>query len=176
MPCLNFARAILTLHSYVFRDGQAIPDSELEQVNRAADTSTNSEPISQTNTHQSETTLQKITSWASSAVSTESSSINTPTSSNSTLNASTDSHALAEADHEEKGAAQEDHGEVEVKDLGWNELPKDVPFPLVGGLPNEELWLLVRRFNMVGFPHEERGVRESQVLQGLTMMSSKCTM
>ncbi|TGO80846.1 hypothetical protein BPOR_1631g00010 [Botrytis porri] len=59
----------------------------------------------------------------------------------------TDSHALAIADHEEKGAAQLDHGNVEVRDLGWNDHPDDVPTPLVGGLPNEELWTLVRRFN-----------------------------
>ena len=61
----------------------------------------------------------------------------------------TDSHVLANADHEEKGAAQADHGQTEVKDLGWSEEPADVPVPLVGGLPNKELWTLIRRFNMV---------------------------
>lgn len=60
------------------------------------------------------------------------------------------SHSLAGDDHEEKGAAQLAHGQTEVKDLGWNEHPTDVPMPLVGGLPNEELWTLVRRFNKVG--------------------------
>jgi len=60
----------------------------------------------------------------------------------------TESHALANADHEEKGAAQHDHGDVEVKNLGWNEKPTNVP-QLVGGLPNEELWTLIRRFNKV---------------------------
>ncbi|PVH86051.1 hypothetical protein DL98DRAFT_650541 [Cadophora sp. DSE1049] len=59
----------------------------------------------------------------------------------------TDSHALANAEHNEKGAAQIDHGHTEVKDLGWNDHPSDVPAPLVGGLPNEELWTLIRRFN-----------------------------
>ncbi|CAD6453371.1 caab79d3-ed60-4df6-a6cd-90c860cd7cb2 [Sclerotinia trifoliorum] len=59
----------------------------------------------------------------------------------------TESHALAVADHEEKGAAQLDHGNTEVRDLGWNDQPDDVPVPLVGGLPNEQLWTLVRRFN-----------------------------
>lgn len=34
-----------------------------------------------------------------------------------------------------------------MRDLGWNEHPAEVPKPLVGGLPNEELWTLVRRFN-----------------------------
>ncbi|KAI9704357.1 MAG: hypothetical protein M1836_007220 [Candelina mexicana] len=59
----------------------------------------------------------------------------------------TESHALAAADHGVKGAAQQDHGAAEVKDLGWQEHVSKVPTPLVGGLPNEELWVLVRRFN-----------------------------
>lgn len=59
---------------------------------------------------------------------------------------STISHSLAVADHDEKGHAQVLHDD-EVKDLGWNESEDQVPKPLVGGLPNEELWLLLRRFN-----------------------------
>ena len=61
----------------------------------------------------------------------------------------TESHELANADHEEKGAAQLDHGQTEVRDLGWNESPTEVPNPVVGGLGNEELWTLIRRFNKV---------------------------
>ncbi len=61
----------------------------------------------------------------------------------------TESHELANADHEEKGAAQLDHGQTEVKDLGWNESPTEIPNPVVGGLSNEELWTLIRRFNKV---------------------------
>jgi len=64
----------------------------------------------------------------------------------------TDSHALATADHDEKGAAQIEHPEPEVKDLGWDKLAEHVPTPVVGGLPNEELWILVRRFNHVSIP------------------------
>lgn len=64
----------------------------------------------------------------------------------------TESHQLAHAKEgeglEELGVAQVDHGHTEVRDLGWNEDPKNVP-PLVGGLPNEELWTLLRRFNKV---------------------------
>ena len=60
----------------------------------------------------------------------------------------TESHALANADHDEKGAAQHDHGEAEVRNLGLNEKPSKIP-DLVGGLPNEELWTLIRRFNKV---------------------------
>lgn len=68
------------------------------------------------------------------------------------------SHELANTDHEEKGAAQVDHGQTEVRDLGWNEHPTDVPTPLVGGLPNEELWTLIRRFNKVCAPFLESTV------------------
>jgi hypothetical protein len=55
-------------------------------------------------------------------------------------NAPTESHAL--------GAAQIAHGD-EIVDLGWNEPKELVAKPLVGGLGNEDLWLLVRRFNKV---------------------------
>jgi len=58
------------------------------------------------------------------------------------------SHALAASDHDVKGLAQEAH-DLEVKDLGWNEPEKNIPSPLVGKLPNEDLWILVRRFNKV---------------------------
>ncbi len=61
----------------------------------------------------------------------------------------TESHKLANAEHEDKGAAQIDHGQTEVKDLGWNEDAKDAPSPLVGGLRNDDLWTLIRRFNKV---------------------------
>ncbi|KAL9108328.1 MAG: hypothetical protein Q9227_006927 [Pyrenula ochraceoflavens] len=61
---------------------------------------------------------------------------------------STDSHALATEDHEIKGAAQRAGKDENVTDLGWRANSKDVE-TLVGGLPNEELWTLVRRFNKV---------------------------
>jgi Protein of unknown function (DUF3292) len=67
-------------------------------------------------------------------------------------NAPTDSHALASQEHEEKGEAQISHDEPEVKDLGWDKVADHQPAPLVGGLPNEQLWTLVRRFNRVCFP------------------------
>jgi hypothetical protein len=63
--------------------------------------------------------------------------------------APTDSHALATQDHDIKGHAQLDHEEAEVKDLGWDEDAEHIPAPLVGGLENEDLWVLVRRFNKV---------------------------
>lgn len=59
------------------------------------------------------------------------------------------SHALATEDNSQHppGLAQLDHDAEEVRDLGWNEKKQDIPAPLVGGMDNEELWLLVRRFN-----------------------------
>lgn len=67
----------------------------------------------------------------------------------------TDSHHLAdmatkETPIEEKGHAQMDHNAVEVKNLGWNTHAKEVAQPMVGGLSNEDLWILVRRFDKVG--------------------------
>lgn len=61
----------------------------------------------------------------------------------------TDSHALAMAQPEEKGAVQVGHDEDELVDLGWNEAEEKIQRPLVGGMDNEELWVLVRRFNKV---------------------------
>ncbi|EPS38100.1 hypothetical protein H072_8160 [Dactylellina haptotyla CBS 200.50] len=70
-----------------------------------------------------------------------------PAQSRGSANAPTDSHALAAADQDVKGAAQIDHNHREVKDLGWNDPTHEIPRPLVGGLSNEELWTLIRRFN-----------------------------
>lgn len=74
----------------------------------------------------------------------------------------TASHSLASetvriapgADDEQhpQGAAQREYDPanddgVEVRNLGWNKRADDVPRPVVGGLRNEELWTLVRRFD-----------------------------
>lgn len=69
------------------------------------------------------------------------------------------SHALATEDHEVKGLAQmgqEPKGE-EVLDLGWNQKKPEIAEPLVGGLDNEELWLLMRRFDKVCEGHSTFG-------------------
>jgi hypothetical protein len=67
----------------------------------------------------------------------------------------TASHALADESldvaPEEKGASQEDHFGTEVHDIGWNEEPDQLPRPLVGGMKNEDLWTLIRRFNKNSF-------------------------
>lgn len=116
----------MPMPGYVFRDGGPIPDSELDEQQRL------NNPPGQSSRADA---VQPSTS--------SSSTFNTPTS--STSHAS-DSHALAHADHEHKGEAQVGHDDS-VKDLGWNEHPADLPKPLVGGLSNEDLWTLVRRFN-----------------------------
>src|SRR5690349_21261797 len=59
------------------------------------------------------------------------------------------SHVLANDDHEIKGHTQIRGGEDEIADLGWNEKKEDIAAPLVGGMDNEELWLLLRRFDKV---------------------------
>ncbi|TGJ83739.1 hypothetical protein E0Z10_g5049 [Xylaria hypoxylon] len=56
------------------------------------------------------------------------------------------SHSLALGDHDEKGIVQEPRDE-EAADLGWNKRKENIPTPLVGGLGNEDLWILIRRFN-----------------------------
>ena len=61
---------------------------------------------------------------------------------------SSESHALATENHDLQGAAQEAGKEARVTNLGWQANAKDVA-TLVGGLPNEKLWTLIRRFNKV---------------------------
>lgn len=56
------------------------------------------------------------------------------------------SHTLATTEHNEKGLAQQYHDD-EVVDLGWSQKKQEVSEPLVGGMDNEGLWLLIRRFN-----------------------------
>ncbi|KAK5118040.1 hypothetical protein LTR62_004086 [Meristemomyces frigidus] len=55
------------------------------------------------------------------------------------------SHALANSgDHEGAVAHGHDSG---LRDLGWNAPDDEIANPLVGKLANEELWVLIRRFN-----------------------------
>jgi hypothetical protein len=79
------------------------------------------------------------------------------------------SHALAASDHDEKGHAQVSH-DNEVNNLGWNEAEDNIANPLVGRLPNEDLWILIRRFNKVS--HRPRSPWHAQFL----IIDSKYTM
>lgn len=128
---------------YVFKDGGPIPDSDLKDPQQQA----NHQPGAVPSMERADELLMSRTSTSTNSNSVAS-IMNTPTSSASASNAPSDSHALASADdHEMKGAVQTNHEAGEVRDMGWNDHPTNVPTPLVGGLPNEELWTLVRRFN-----------------------------
>ncbi|RWQ93545.1 hypothetical protein C8Q69DRAFT_405836 [Paecilomyces variotii] len=63
----------------------------------------------------------------------------------------TDSHALAveqiHPDQDEKGIVQKAGATTGLTDVGWNRRPDDVDSPLVAGWSNEDLWMLIRRFN-----------------------------
>ncbi|KAG8525769.1 uncharacterized protein KY384_000529 [Bacidia gigantensis] len=119
---------------YVFRDGGPVPDCDLKDPqNQTVGQQMNMEQVTRTSTSNS------------------SNNIDTPSSSaggsSSSAEVATESHALANADHEEKGAVQQNQQDGEVRDMGWSDPKSQVPTTLVGGLPNEELWTLVRRFN-----------------------------
>ena len=120
---------------YVFRDGGPVPDSALKDPqDQSVGHQANMEPVTRTTTSDS-----------------SSNHINTPASSSETtsnaLGDATDSHALATQDHDEKGAVQQNHEEGEVRDMGWDNPGRKAPGQLVGGLSNQELWTLIRRFN-----------------------------
>jgi hypothetical protein len=46
---------------------------------------------------------------------------------------------------------------TDVKDLGWHDDVEQVPRPLVAGMSNEELWMLIRRFDKVWEEHRKCG-------------------
>ena len=58
------------------------------------------------------------------------------------------SHVLATQNHAIQGAAQEAGKDDNITNLGWQKNAKGVD-TLVGGLDNDELWMLIRRFNKV---------------------------
>lgn len=63
-----------------------------------------------------------------------------------------DSHDLAFGDHEVKGEAQKQpiiESGAQVRDLGWHKNIADMPGTLIGGVTNENLFAMIRRFNKV---------------------------
>lgn len=73
------------------------------------------------------------------------------------------SHALANSSPSNPrmtGAAQLKSGalDAEVRNLGWAKA--QMATPLIGGLNNEEVWMLVRRFNKVRLAIEQYPDRE----------------
>lgn len=66
----------------------------------------------------------------------------------------TDSHILSQVEPQEKGLAHRAGDTDEVTDLGWNASAEDIQEPLIAGLSNEDLWMLIRRFDKVSSkPH-----------------------
>lgn len=60
----------------------------------------------------------------------------------------TTSHELATQNHELQGAAQQAGMLSGITNLGWQKDPEEID-QLVGGIDNEDLWMLIRRFNKV---------------------------
>ena len=63
-----------------------------------------------------------------------------------------DSHDLAHRDHEIKGEVQKQpilESGAQVKDLGWHKNVASMPDPLIGGVANDSLFAMIRRFNKV---------------------------
>ena len=104
---------------YVFRDGGATPIEEQPDSEFRQRITTASRPATRPITATAQAPLGQETS---------------------------DSHKLATENHELKGAAQEAGKEDNITNLGWQANAVGVD-QLVGGLRNEELWTLVRRFN-----------------------------
>ncbi|PYH93650.1 hypothetical protein BO71DRAFT_484433 [Aspergillus ellipticus CBS 707.79] len=59
----------------------------------------------------------------------------------------TDSHVLSQVDQDEKGLAQKAGSTDTITDMGWDRSPDDIGERLVSGLENDDLWMLIRRFN-----------------------------
>lgn len=59
----------------------------------------------------------------------------------------TDSHILSQVEQDEKGLAEQAGETTTTTDIGWNQAPDDVDGQIVAGLSNEDLWMLIRRFN-----------------------------
>jgi hypothetical protein len=72
----------------------------------------------------------------------------------SELDLPTDSHALVHEELEEKGlihkvSKAEDETFAGAADVGWTQEPHEFEEQIVGGIKNDDLWTLIRRFNKV---------------------------
>ncbi|KAJ5399039.1 hypothetical protein N7465_009528 [Penicillium sp. CMV-2018d] len=59
----------------------------------------------------------------------------------------TESHVLSRVEQDEKGLSQKAGNTAEITNIGWGESPDAIDEPLVAGLSNEDLWMLIRRFD-----------------------------
>ena len=71
----------------------------------------------------------------------------------------TDSHVLSKIKLDEKGLSQKAGDTAETTDLGWNKPREHIEEPLIAGIPNEDLWMLIRRFDKVYSITKTRRVR-----------------
>lgn len=63
----------------------------------------------------------------------------------------TDSHILSQVGQDEKGLAEKAGHTEEISDVGWYQSPGDIDERIVSGLSNEDLWMLIRRFDKARF-------------------------
>ncbi len=131
---------------YVFRDGGTTPTNELSES----------------------TALQPRTG----AVPVNANPQKTVVAQSPIAQATSESHALATENHELEGAAQMAGKEARITNLGWQANAVGVS-TLVGGIPNEELWTLVRRFNKVQLivPPASRGTSIHNCLANVSCQS-----
>lgn len=59
----------------------------------------------------------------------------------------TDSHVLAQVEQDEKGLSQKTGDSTEVTDIGWTTPADHIEEPIIAGLSNDDLWMLIRRFD-----------------------------
>ncbi|KAJ5541254.1 hypothetical protein N7494_006330 [Penicillium frequentans] len=59
----------------------------------------------------------------------------------------TDSHVLSQVEQDEKGLSQLAGNTAEITNLGWSQPSEHFEEPIIGGLSNEDLWMLIRRFD-----------------------------
>ncbi|PLB53206.1 hypothetical protein P170DRAFT_404134 [Aspergillus steynii IBT 23096] len=59
----------------------------------------------------------------------------------------TDSHFLSQVEQDEKGLAQKAGATQDVSDVGWGQSRDEFEERIVSSLSNEDLWMLIRRFN-----------------------------
>ncbi|KAJ5773962.1 hypothetical protein N7457_008858 [Penicillium paradoxum] len=72
---------------------------------------------------------------------------NNPTANSELPEGPTDSHILSQVEQDEKGLSQKAGKTTEITNLGWGEPPDSIEESLVAGLSNEDLWMLIRRFD-----------------------------
>lgn len=65
----------------------------------------------------------------------------------------TESHVLSQVEQDEKGLSQKAGDTAEITNIGWGESPDAIEEPLVAGISNEDLWMLIRRFDKVCTEH-----------------------